>query len=283
VTTSGATSVDLIVATVDRRAELDALLDSLDVQTHRDFRVLIADQNEDDRLDDILSRHPDLSIQRLHTRRGLSRARNEALLHLSGDIVAFPDDDCSYPPETLERVTRRFNEQPSLDGITGRATDTAGRSAPSWAKEPAVLTRDNLWNRAISFTIFLRSDVVLGVGNFDEALGLGASTPWASGEETEYLVRAIDKGARIEFDPSLVVQHPEKTLTAGALREAGAREGSSVGYILRKHRYGAAAVARMLVRPAGGALISLVRRDRDRAAFHLATLGGRVRGYRGAG
>jgi hypothetical protein len=39
---------------------------------------------------------------------------------------------------------------------------------------------------------------------------------------------------------------------------------------------------RMLVRPAGGAVTALARGDRDRAAFHLATLGGRVRGYRGA-
>jgi glycosyltransferase involved in cell wall biosynthesis len=281
-TTSGRATFDLIVATVDRSEELDALFASLDEQSRRDFRVLVADQNDDDRLDAVLRRHPDLEIHRFPAGRGLSRARNEALSHVSGEIVAFPDDDCSYPPGTLERVARRFDREPELDGITGRAADASGHSSPSWGTEPAVLTRDNLWNRGISFAIFLRAEVVRGVGDFDEDLGLGSASPWASGEETEYLVRAVDQGARIEFDPSLVIHHSNKTFSVTGLREAGAREGASVGYILRKHGYGSAAVTRMLVRPAGGALLSLVRRDRARAAFHLATLVGRVRGYRGA-
>ena len=54
-----------------------------------------------------------------------------------------------------------------------------------------ILTDDNLWNRAISFTIFLRRDVVEAVGPFDEELGLGSGRPWASGEETDYLIRAV--------------------------------------------------------------------------------------------
>jgi hypothetical protein len=37
----------------------------------------------------------------------------------------------------------------------------------------------------------------------------------------------------------------------------------------------------MLIRPVGGAVVSLLHRDRSRARFHLATLRGRLRGYRG--
>jgi len=39
-------------------------------------------------------------------------------------------------------------------------------------------------------------------------------------------------------------------------------------------------VGRMLVRPIGGALVALARRDRGQAAFHLSTLRGRLLGYR---
>jgi hypothetical protein len=137
-----------------------------------------------------------------------------------------------------------------------------------------------VWNRAISFTIFLRAAVVEAVGRFDEQLGLGSGRPWSSGEETEYLVRALDTGARIEYDPELVVLHDDKTFSAAALRAAGAREGASVGYILRKHRYPVRTVGRMLARPIGGALVALARRDGARAGFHLSTLRGRVLGYR---
>jgi hypothetical protein len=158
--------------------------------------------------------------------------------------------------------------------------DEQGASSSSWARDPAVLARDNLWNRAISFTIFLRAPLVERVGAFDEALGLGASGPWSSGEEIDYLVRALDTGAHVEYDPSLVVVHSHKELSASALQSLAARDGASIGYILRKHRYPLPTVARMFARPIGGALLALARRDRSRTRVHLSTLRGRMLGYR---
>ncbi|MGZ8697249.1 MAG: glycosyltransferase family A protein, partial [Gaiellaceae bacterium] len=142
-------------------------MDSLEAQTHGAFRVLLVDQNDDDRLDRVLASHPALDVARLRAPRGLSRARNAALGQVSADLVAFPDDDCVFAPDLLERVARRFAAAPELDGITGRAVG-AGQSTASWAVDEAFLTRENLWNRAISFTIFLRRPVVDRVGNFDE-------------------------------------------------------------------------------------------------------------------
>jgi len=60
----------------------------------------------------------------------------------------------------------------------------------------------------------------------------------------------------------------------------GLRDGASVGYLLRKHSYPKRTVARMLVRPVGGVAVSLVRLDTKRAHFQLATLRGRIAGYR---
>jgi glycosyltransferase involved in cell wall biosynthesis len=247
---------DLVVATVDRVDTLDRLLTSLDEQTHRAFRVLLADQNDDDRLTPVIAAHPSLHVERVRAPRGLSRARNAALPMLQADAVAFPDDDCVYPRDLLERVAQRLGD---LDGVTGRE--------PWWPTGAAVLTRDNLWNRAISFTIFLRREVVERVGEFDETLGL----PAGSGEETDYLIRALDAGARIDYDPTLVVEHPRKRADLSAV---GARDGASLGYILRKHHYPRRTVTRMLVRPAGGVVL-----DPRHASFHLATLRGRLRGY----
>jgi len=275
---SGLPSFDLIVATVDRVDELGALLASLDHQTHHAFTVHVVDQNGDDRLRPLLASYPHLDIAHLKSQPGLSRARNAALDGLAAGVVAFPDDDCAYPDDLLERVARRFAERPELDGLTGRAASRDGRWSASWKADPAVLTRENLWNRAISFTIFLRREVVSRVGRFDEELGLGSGTPWHSGEEIDFIVRAVATGARIEYDPSLVVTHEPGADDAAT----GLRDGASIGYLLRKHRYPPRAVARMLVRPVGGAAVSLVRRDRDRARFHAATLRGRIAGYRGA-
>jgi glycosyltransferase involved in cell wall biosynthesis len=278
----GLPSFDLVVATVDRVEELRRLLDSLAQQTHRAFRVLIVDQNEGGPLDGVVHDYAGLDIVRLDAARGLSHARNAALSLLRADLVAFPDDDCMFPPDLLERVATHFEANPDLAGLTGRAATEDGRSPGSWAPDSALLTRENLWNRAISFTIFLRATLVAEIGDFDERLGLGSGGPWTSGEETEYLVRALDRGARIAYEPSIVVFHEEKPLTLQALRSLAAREGASIGYILRKHHYPPRTVARMLVRPVGGALLALARRDRAQAMFHLSTLRGRLLGYRTA-
>jgi GT2 family glycosyltransferase len=258
-------SYDLVVATVGRTDEPARLLGSLERQTYPRWRVLLADQNLDDRLAPLLGAR----VERVHAEPGLSRARNAALARIEADLVAFPDDDCTYPRDLLERIASRFAEDATLDGLTGR--DDSSR----WPADATVLTRDNLWNRAISFTIFLRADVVRRVGAFDDRLGL----PGSSGEEIDYLIRAVDAGARIEYDPSIVVAH---RATERPLLELGARDGASIGYILRKHRYPARAVARMLVRPAAGAALAALRTDGRRALFHVSTLRGRVAGYRRA-
>lgn len=275
-------SFDLVVATVDRVAPLSRLLDSVGRQGGVTARLIVVDQNADDRLDAVLDAHPGLEVTRVRSARGLSRARNEGLRHVRADIVAFPDDDCAYPDGLLGTVARRLAEQPELDGLTGRAVARDGAADPSWERAAAVLSSRNLWNRVISFTLFLRRELVERVGAFDERLGLGAGTTWSSGEEVEYVVRALRAGARIEYDPELVVTHAVKRYTPAELRAVGLRDGASVGWILRRHGYGARTTARMLLRPLGGIGASLAHGDVTRASFHAATLRGRVRGYLGA-
>ena len=275
-----APSVDLVVATVDRTDELPSLLDSLAAQTRPPARVLVVDQNEDDRLDAVLASYPTLAIERLRSPAGLSRARNAALPRLGADLVAFPDDDCAYPPDLLERVAARFHGDPALGLLCGRLADADGRAVGRWATERRRIGLGDVWHAATSATIFARRETVERVGPFDEVLGLGPDARFRSGEEIDYLVRAIRAGVRVEYDPALVVVHPRRTVSDDELTALGRRDGGSVGYVLARHRYPASAVARMLVRPAGGALASLVLLDGTRARFHAATLSGRVCGLR---
>ena len=124
--------LDLVVATVDRTDDLERLLGSLETQTHTGFRLVVVDQNADDRVASLLAAHPSLETLRLRSPRGLSRARNAALPHLEAELVAFPDDDCSYPPDLLERVVGRFAAEPGLGVLSGRAAAADGATAGRW-------------------------------------------------------------------------------------------------------------------------------------------------------
>jgi GT2 family glycosyltransferase len=268
-------SFDLIVATKERVAELATFLDSVEAQSYDAIRVLVVDQNGDDRLASVLAGRG-VEVVHLRSEPGLSRARNAALGHVRADLVAFPDDDCAYPAGLLDRVAHELLADPTLDGLSGRSVGRDRRASASWKEDPAVLTDDNLWNRVNSAALFLRRAVVDGIGEFDERLGLGSAEPHASGEEVDYVIRAVRSGSRIAYDPSLTVIHDGNEPDA----DVRFRDGASVGYILRKHRYPRRIVLRMLVRPLGGAALSLLRLDPGRARLHLATLRGRVAGYR---
>src|SRR5262249_55745778 len=142
---------DLVVATVGRTGELVDLLGSLESQTYRNFRLVVVDQNGDDRLEAILALFDgSVPLLRLASARGLSRARNVGLRELAGDVVSFPDDDCRYPPDLLRSVADLLDANPSWDGVTGRTTDESGRSSfVLWQKEAGLVTRENVWRTAV--------------------------------------------------------------------------------------------------------------------------------------
>jgi len=268
-------SFDLVVATVGRTDELGRLLDSLAAQDYERLRVVVVDQNDDERLAPILAGRA-LQLEHVRSVRGLSRARNAGLRLIEGDVVAFPDDDCTYPHGLLVEVAARLGSDVALDGLSGRVEDASGAASTSWKPDGAILERDNMWNRVNSAALFLRRSVVERVGPFDERLGLGSGDAWSSGEEIDYVIRAVDAGARVEYDPSLVVRH--RVVPDDAT--IGFRDGAMVGYLLRKHGYPHRVVARMLLRPIGGALASLARRDGAGRRYYTATFRGRMHGYR---
>jgi glycosyltransferase involved in cell wall biosynthesis len=272
---------DLVLATVGRTTELGEFLDSLEQQTFRAFRLLVVDQNGDDRLVPVLTAHPGLAIVRLRSALGLNRARNVGLAEATADVVAFPDDDCAYPADLLERVAGRLREGSALDGVTGRTAQPDGVTSDRWPTAPRILDLFSVWHGGNSASLFLRRELVERVGRFDEGIGFGSGNPWELADEIDLLVRAIQDGARLEQDPSFVVHHAVKQPSPAEARLTTRRVGAGVGYVLGKNRVAARVTARRMVMPLGGIVVSLVRLDLAQARLHAITLTWRIRGYFG--
>ena len=198
-------SFDLVVATVGRTDELARLLESLEAQGYPRVRVIVVDQNADERLQELLLRS-NVSVEHVRAEAGLSRARNTGLELVDADLVAFPDDDCVYPPG-LQAGRRGRDRGCRPRRREGRAEDAAGILG---LVEPdaAILADDNLWNRGISFTIFLRRALVERVG-LTNASGSVAGAMVGRGNRLPHpRTRA---GARIAYDP--VVRHAVRRTT----------------------------------------------------------------------
>ncbi len=273
----------LVLSTVERTEEVRRFLESLVAQTGIDAQLIVVDQNEDDRLTPILGAYKDrLSILHLKSARGLSRARNVGLRHATGDVVAFPDDDCWYPQGLLAMVQTFFQRHPYLDGITGRFTDAAGISEGRWLPHDTDLNRYNVWRGAISFSIFLRRRLIESVDGFNEKLGVGAGTPWGAAEETDYLLRSIRSGFRLRYLAELVLGHPVKAgLFDANARERQQRYEAGIGRVIRMNGYPVWYFPVVCARTCGGACLALIRGDVDRARFKIAALKGRLFGWRG--
>jgi glycosyltransferase involved in cell wall biosynthesis len=271
----------LVLCTINRTDELARFLESLGRQTHRDYELVIVDQNTDDRLVPVLGAfRPATRIVYLRSAPGLTRGRNVALGRISGDVVAFPDDDCWYPDDLLQRVSARLQENHNWDGLTGVLVDDPGRPKPDMDKEPGLLTRKNVWRRGNSNSIFLRSSVTAAVGRFDETLGPGAASPWWAGDETDYLLSAIEKGFRIYYVPTIRVYHPWGPPYSTDRLKRIYHYVAGMGRVLRKHRYPALYVlCRYFLRITAGIVIAVLRGDRNKAVYRWVEVKALFRGY----
>jgi glycosyltransferase involved in cell wall biosynthesis len=271
----------ILLATLGRTTELRQFLDSLAMQTWRDFEVLIIDQNCDNRVEAVMAPYLNqFPLKRIASAGGHSRAFNLGLAQVSGDIVAFPDDDCWYDPDLLERVAKTLSRNPSWSGLTGREIAEPGYTAGGrWDRQAGKITPANIFRRAITFSIFLRRTVAQRYA-FDETLGVGAGTPWGAGEETDYLLSMVNDGHIISYDPSIGVWHRGRSGPYSPVTyEKARRYGMGMGRVLRKHGFPLFIVGWHVLRPAGGALLSLASGNVSKSRYHWSIFKGRTGGW----
>ncbi|MDJ0448477.1 glycosyltransferase family 2 protein [Methylocystis sp. JR02] len=279
---SGSPSLSLILCTVGRTAPLSRLLESLARQTSDDFEVILVDQNPPGALDPILAAYAGkLKISHLTSPRGLSRARNVGLAEASGALICFPDDDCWYPDGLIADITERFARNPDIELIMGRTVDASGKdSLGNFLTETVAIDRHNVWFCGNSNTIFLRAELARKIGPFNEELGVGASTAFKSGEETDYVLRGLSLGAVAWFQSDLIVHHDQVGAGgAGASLERARAYAPGFGRVLRLH-YGAGYFLWRLARMFARAALSLVALDFTTARDKLEWMRGTIKGYR---
>jgi glycosyltransferase involved in cell wall biosynthesis len=278
--------VSLIVSTRGRQHQLVELLDSLDRQSFKDFELIIVEQNAESIVGSLLTRKKrKFPIRHLHTggERGLSRGRNRGLTEAVGEILVFPDDDCWYPPHFLEQGLKMMREQ-NLDALTGRPTNEKGEPIQGRFESHAQwITTKNVWTTQIEWAALWRRDLLLDLAGYDEVVGVGAPSPWQSAEGQDLMIRALKKGARCWYEPSLNAHDAgvdRRHADSATIAKARAY-GRGMGYVLRKQQFGLGVSLYMLSRAIGGALLAAVRGRRRLAKFHGATAVGRLEGIMG--
>nr|AEH57197.1 putative glycosyl transferase [Prochloron didemni P1-Palau] len=242
----------LVVATKNRVIEVERLLRSLTLQDHQNFEVILVDQNPDDRLIPIVDNYSQtFSLKHLqNVKPGTSHARNQGRLLANGDIIAYPDDDCLYPPHFLTQVADFFQQDSTWDGLTVRVMDIdSDRDALDYSLQTSGKVNDwTGWSVGMGPSMLFRTHLAQKIA-FDEDMGPGAT--WVGGEDTDYLLRCLDSGAAIYYNHELFVRHPRPYSIYNS-RQLIRREftyGRGFGYLLRKRNVSPAIVRQQLLEP----------------------------------
>jgi glycosyltransferase involved in cell wall biosynthesis len=231
--------ISLIISTLgERQEDLCFLLRSLIPQSDYLREVIVVDQNIDpERTPNLVAPfRAHLPIRCTRSERGLSRARNHGLPLASGRLVAFPDDDCLYPEGLLQWVVEWFAAHQEYDILgTGVKDDSGVRSGNRWPQYRCDIRPLNAFRTTFSSSLFIRREVAM-TQQFDVHLGVGAGTPYGSGEETDYVLRLLDAGARGRFDRTRNIIHPRRDMLSGTGSTSRAwAYGFGMGHLLRRH------------------------------------------------
>ena len=225
----------LILCTLERTNIICDLFDSLLTQNYKNFEVIVVDQNTDDRLDKILEIYSqNISIIHIKSVVGLSIARNAGLTYATGEIICFPDDDCTYPPDLLQNVVKFFIENSNMDILLGKTVESSSF---------IIVAGKPLYKRMlIKCSHFGGSSTTLFINTklkekkyflFDEHFGLGAI--FQSEEENDLIIRLLKRGMIGKYEPETVyVYHPRSDLDYSDLQRARNR-GYGFGAFIAKH------------------------------------------------
>lgn len=274
--------LSLICCTVGReRSVVEKMIRSVVIPEGWTVDLIVVDQNSDGRLRSIesLSRKG-LLVRRIGSKPGLSIARNTGLRNSDSDYVGFPDDDCWYFGDTLERVHSIAADSEEVSFVTGRLVDEGGSNCllPDWPNASVEITLNTMKNTICSATLFCRRHAIDVAGAFDERMGAGAM--YGAYEEVDLVRRFLSKKFKGRYYADLRVGHPN--LGRLSHDQRCKREylyARGYGYYMRKHGDHVRAWMRAFPVPLARCVIAYISGRRHYSALHRRRFVGRLEGY----
>lgn len=230
-------SATVVIATRDRPTSLARCLDTILGLDHPDFDVVVVDNAPSDCRAHAVTERFGVRYVR-ESRPGLARAHNAALPHVTGEVVAFTDDDVEVDPAWLRRLTDTFDD-PRVACVTGMIFPAEVETpAQAWIEAHAGfgkgferqafdLDQHRPDDPLFPFTagrlgsganMAFRATTLRDLGGFDETLGVG--TPARGGDDLAAFYDVIRAGHRLVYEPAALVLHHHHRDSAAVRRLA---------------------------------------------------------------
>jgi O-antigen biosynthesis protein len=195
--------ISVLVCSRNGGATIRDTMEALLKLDYPNFEVIVVNDGSTDNLQEIVSEYPFRLIKTPN--RGLSSARNTAMINAEGEIVAYIDDDAYPDPQWLKYLAYAY--QTSTHAAIGGpniAPDDDGMVATCIAHAPGgpvhVLVTDEIAEHIPGCNMSFRRDVLMEVGGFDPIFR-------AAGDDVDICWRIQLTGRSIGFHPSAFVWH----------------------------------------------------------------------------
>lgn len=201
--------ISVIVPTINRVSQIDALLKSILECKYNKCEIIIVDQNVDNKLAEIIALYSDILPIRQYRVSfvGASRARNFGSSFANGEFLFFPDDDCELFPDTFKKIEEIILNRKS-DVVFGKCIDRDGCDAVGrFSRHSGYLSKNKYKEMFIEATMVIRRSLFLD-HMFDEGLGVG--TFYGSEEAYDLVLRLLDNNAIMYYEKEFVIFHPRK-------------------------------------------------------------------------
>lgn len=235
--------IDVVVASRDGGAALGRCLEALAAACARHgpgARVILVDTGDTapDAAAPAREAPPTLDLVVLHApQAGLARARNAGLARAEADIVAFTDADCLVAPDWLGALAAHYQTRPDIDAIGGRVELADPRDLPVAVRtgtEPVEITSSpQALAHLIGCNFSARRAALMRIGGFDPRLGAGTAS--RTGEDLDLFNRLLKTGARIRYEPDVLVRHAHGWRESAQIAALGRDQALGRGAFYAKH------------------------------------------------
>jgi len=217
--------VSVILPTYNRAAFLAAAVDSVLTQTFQNFELIVVDDGSTDATPDVVQAYSDQRLVYLRQNNyGRSAARNKAIGHARGSLIAFLDSDDEYLPGKLEMQVAFMREHPEI-GMVYTSAICIDKDGNSIAYSYSASAKGSIYKQVAFFvpititlpTVMVRREVLEGTGLFDQEMSRFEDTDLWRRIAKHYLVGAITTPTcrlRTHDDNALVAQDAEGIVEA---------------------------------------------------------------------
>jgi GT2 family glycosyltransferase len=173
------------------------------------------------------------------TRLDAEQARNWAAREAHGSVFAFIDSDCVAEPDWLRRMSAAV-EQGVYQGVGGAIRPVEGENDTCWAGYFCEFREFLPGGTATDATYLTPNNAAYLRDTFEKAGGF--PTGYFPLEDQVFYERLRSVGARIRFDPTIVVRHNHRRRLAAFLGHQ-ARIGEANARVARDFRLRGGAIA----------------------------------------